>query len=108
MSKVSDLVVGLVIFALGMPWLNMWVGKSVWWETLSFPFMIDLYNATVAAFQKMKRIHNRAKLLDGRHHICTVLVSSSVTHIPSILHSFAVEGVLKFRVSSIFGIIYLL
>lgn len=65
-SKASDLVLGLVIFAFGMPWLSMWVGKSVWGETRSFLSMIGFYPATVAAFQKMERIRNRAKLLD-RH-----------------------------------------
>lgn len=28
-SKAPDLVLGLVILAFGLPWLNMWVGKCV-------------------------------------------------------------------------------
>lgn len=96
----------MAIFAFGMPWLSMWVGKSVWGETRSFPSMIGFYPATVAAFQKMERIRNRAKLLDGHPRICTV--SPSVTLVPPVLYSFAGEGVLKFRGSSVFGTIYLL
>ena len=81
----------LVIFAFGMPWLNMWLGKSVWWDTLCFPTRIGFYPTTVASFQKMKRIHNRAKLRDGRPPICAV--PSTVTLVPLILHSFPVEGI---------------
>lgn len=89
----------MIIFAFGMPWLNMWVGKSVWWDTLSFPSRIGFYPTTVAAFQKMKRIQNRGKLRDGHPHIFTV--SSTVTLVPLIFCAFPVDGDLKFRVSSV-------
>lgn len=58
-----------------------------------FPAQPTSTPATVAAFQKMKRVPNRPDLLDG--HPCTCSFPQCEHLPPFIPHSFIADGVLK-------------